>query len=146
MEKEIVALLLINDIITISPYSFSISFWLSSSEWQVLKSICTRSSKTGFFRMICTGLGCMVIGIDRLQVLVKSVLNTNAPVYLPTVDVLDHDVVWWLTKFFCKIVTASVGLLHTFFLNRKQLLWLNRKKTTQLHLFLQNSKDVFYEH
>ena len=37
------------------------------------------------------------------------------PVYLPTGDVLDHDVVWWLTKFFFRIVTATVALLHIFF-------------------------------
>jgi len=50
------------------------------------------------------------------------------PAYLPTVDVLDNDDVWWVTKFFRKIVTASVASTSSnFFLNRKQLLWLNRK-------------------
>ena len=43
------------------------------------------------------------------------------PAYHPTVDVLDHDVVWWLTKFFCKIVTASVALFHIFTFSRAEI-------------------------
>ena len=75
----------------------------------------------------------MVIGIGKVCA-VHQRPCVVVPAYLPTVDVLDHDVVWWLTKFFCRIVTASVALLHTFFLNRKQLLWLNRKQ--KLHNFI----------
>ena len=80
----------------------------------------------------------MVIDIGKVCV-VHQHPCVVVPAYLPTVDVLDHDVVWWLTKFFCKIVTASVAFLHTFFfLNRKQLLWLNRKK--KLHNFIYFSR------
>ena len=68
----------------------------------------------------------MVIGIGKVCD-VHQHPCVVVPAYLPTDDVLDLDVVWWLTKFFCKIVTASVALLHIFFLNRKQLLWLNWK-------------------
>ena len=60
----------------------------------------------------------MVIGIGKVCA-VHQRPCVVVPAYLPTVDVLDHDVVWWLTKFFCKIVTASVARLHTFFLNRR---------------------------
>ena len=75
----------------------------------------------------------MVIGIGKVRA-VHQRPCVVVPAYLPTVDVLDHDVVWWLTKFFCKIVTASVALLHISFLDRKQLLWLNRKQ--KLHNFI----------
>ena len=68
----------------------------------------------------------MVIGIGKVCD-VHQHPCVDVPAYLPMFDVLDHDVVRWLTKFFCKIVTTSVALLHIFFLNRKQLLWLNRK-------------------
>ena len=56
----------------------------------------------------------MVIGTGKVCT-VHQCPCVDVPAYLPTVNVLDHDVVWWLTKFFCKIVTASVALLHTFF-------------------------------
>ena len=36
------------------------------------------------------------------------------PAYHPTVEVLDYDVVWWLTKFFGKIVTATIAFFHIF--------------------------------
>ena len=35
-------------------------------------------------------------------------------VYHPTLEVLDHDVVWWLTKFFEKIVAATRAFFHIF--------------------------------
>ena len=34
--------------------------------------------------------------------------------YHPMVEVLDHGVVWWLTKFFGKIVAATIAIFHTF--------------------------------
>ena len=34
--------------------------------------------------------------------------------YHPMVEVLDHGVVWWLTKFFGKIVAATKAFFHTF--------------------------------
>ena len=83
----------------------------------MLRSICTRPSKTGFFSYDMRRAG-MVIGIGK----VCQHPCVVVPAYLPTDDVLDLDVVLC-----CKIVTASVALLHIFFLNRKQLLWLNRK-------------------
>ena len=55
----------------------------------------------------------MVIGIGKVCDVHQQ--PCVVPAYLPTFDVLDHDVVWWLTKFFCKIVTTSVALLHIFF-------------------------------
>ena len=55
----------------------------------------------------------MVIGIGKVCA-VHQRPCVVVPAYHPTVDVLDHDVVWWLTKFFCKIVTASVALFHIF--------------------------------
>ena len=50
----------------------------------------------------------MVIGIGKVCD-VHQHPCVVVPTYLPTDDVLDLDVVWWLTKFFCKIVTASVA-------------------------------------
>ena len=36
------------------------------------------------------------------------------PAYHPTVEVLDHDVVWLLTKFFGKIVAATIAFFSHF--------------------------------
>ena len=63
----------------------------------------------------------MVTGIGKVCA-VHQRPRVDVPAYLPTVDMLDHDVVWWLTKVF-----RIRGSSSHFFLNRKQLLWLNRK-------------------
>ena len=71
------------------------------------------SIKNGFFSYDMCRAG-MVIGIGKVCD-VHQHPCVVVPAYLPTVDVLDHDDVWWLTKFFRKIVTASVALLDIFF-------------------------------
>ena len=77
----------------------------------------------------------MVIGIGKV-----------CAVHHATVDVLDHDVVWWRTKFFCKIVTTSVALLHTFFSKPETTtMALPKKKYTTSFISLE-FEDVFYEH
>ena len=80
----------------------------------------------------------MVIGIGKVCA-VHQRPCVVVPAYLPTVEVLDHDVVWWLTKFFlqnCHRIRSTSS--HFFFLNRKQLLSFNRKK--KLHNFIYFSR------
>ena len=50
----------------------------------------------------------MVVGIRKVCA-VHQRPCALVPAYHPAVDVLDHDVVWWLAKFFCKILAASVS-------------------------------------
>ena len=65
----------------------------------------TRSAESGIVRVRRAG---MVIGIGKVCD-VHQHPCVVVPTNLPTDDVLDLDVVWWLTKFFCKLVTASVA-------------------------------------
>ena len=79
----------------------------------MLRSIWTRPSKTGFFflnDMYRTG---MVISVSKVCA-VHHRPCVLVPAYHPTVEVLDHDVVWRQTKLFGKIVAAIMALFHIF--------------------------------
>ena len=62
------------------------------------------------------------------------------PAHHPTVEVLDHDVAWWLTKFFGKTVAAIIAFCHIFRQGHEVIrMW----QQCQVPRSLQNRRNFF---